>query len=36
MSGGQIEIVMNMATVRVPSLVDEATLRRVLAALRSL
>ena len=36
MSGGQIEIVMNMATVRVPPLVDEATLRRVLAALRSL
>jgi transposase len=35
-SVGQIEIVMNMATVRVPSLVDEATLRRVLAALRSL
>ena len=35
-SGGQIEIVLNGATVRVPSLVDEATLHRVLAALRSL
>jgi hypothetical protein len=36
MPGGQIEIVMGMATVRVPSLVDERTLRRVLAAVKSL
>jgi len=35
MSGSQIEIVMSMATVRVPTLVDEATLRRVLAAVKS-
>jgi transposase len=36
LSGGRIEIVMNMATVRVPALVDEATLRCVLAAVKSL
>jgi transposase len=36
MSGGLIEIVMAMARVRVPSLVDEPTLRRVLAVLKSL
>lgn len=33
---GQIEIVMDVATVRVPSTVDEATLRRVLGAVRGL
>jgi transposase len=36
MPDGQIEIVMGMATVRVPNLVDEPTLRRVLSAVRSL
>jgi len=34
--GGQIEIVVGVATVRIPTLVDEPTLRRVLAALKSL
>jgi transposase len=36
LSGGRIEIGMNMATVRVPALVDDRTLRRVLAAVKSL
>lgn len=36
MPGGQIEIVMGMVTVRIPALVDEPTLRRVLAAVKSL
>ena len=34
--GGQIEIVIGMATVRVPPLADEVSLRRVLGAVRSL
>lgn len=33
--GGPIEIVIGMATVRVPAATDEATLRRVLGAVRS-
>jgi transposase len=33
---GPIEIVMDLATVRVPALVDASTLRRVLAVMKSL
>lgn len=36
MSAEQIEIVMGLATVRVPTMVDELTLRRVLAVMKSL
>ena len=36
MASGQIEIVIGEATVRVPTLVDEPTLRRVLAAVKVL
>jgi hypothetical protein len=32
---GQIEIVIGLATVRVPSAADEVTLHRVLQAVRS-
>jgi len=36
MPSGQIEIVIGKATVRIPTLVDEPTLRRVLAAVKVL
>ena len=36
MASGQIEIVIGKATVRIPTLVDEPTLRRVLAAVKVL